>query len=93
MPPAACEDEGPRTSAQLGPRGCVNATRRTLHVLARTAHATHPNTPPRAAKEEDIVDEALRLFRANMLFRNFEVLGGGDRVLVYLTLFIHQVRA
>jgi hypothetical protein len=38
------------------------------------------------------VDEAIRLFRANVMFRNFEVLGGGDRVLVYLTLFIHQVR-
>ena len=36
-----------------------------------------------------MVDEALRLFRANVLFRNFELLGGGDRLLVYLTLFIH----
>lgn len=26
-----------------------------------------------------------------MLFRNFEVKGGGDRVLIYLSLFIHQV--
>ena len=43
--------------------------------------------PP--SEEEDVVDEALRLFRANLLFRNFELLGGGDRLLVYLTLFIH----
>ncbi len=43
-------------------------------------------------KDDDIVDEAIRLFRANVLFRNFEVQGGGDRILVYLTLFIHQVR-
>jgi len=42
-----------------------------------------------ASEEEDVVDEALRLFRANMLFRNFELLGGGDRLLLYLTLFIH----
>ena len=41
---------------------------------------------------EDVVDEALRLFRANVLFRNFELLSGGDRLLVYLTLFIHLVR-
>ena len=27
------------------------------------------------------------LFRANSLFRNFEVLGDGDRVLIYLVLF------
>jgi len=36
----------------------------------------------------DIVDEAIRSFRWNILFRNFEVLGGADRVLVYLTLWI-----
>lgn len=42
--------------------------------------------------EDDQVDEALRLFRANVLFRNFEVLGPADRTLIYLTLFIHQVR-
>jgi actin related protein 2/3 complex subunit 3 len=48
------------------------------------------STPRFAAKEDDVVDEAIRLFRANVLFRNFEVQGGADRVLVYLTLFIHQ---
>ena len=45
-----------------------------------------------AAGEEDQVDEALRLFRANVLFRNFEVQGAPDRTLIYLTLLIHQVR-
>lgn len=44
------------------------------------------------AAEEDQVDEALRLFRANVLFRNFEVQGAPDRTLIYLTLVIHQVR-
>ncbi|RUP44593.1 actin-related protein 2/3 complex subunit 3 [Jimgerdemannia flammicorona] len=37
---------------------------------------------------EDIIDEALNLFRANCLFRNFEIKGGADRVLIYLILFI-----
>ena len=36
----------------------------------------------------DIVDESLTLFRANSLFRNFEIYGAADRVLVYLILFI-----
>jgi len=36
----------------------------------------------------DIVDEALDLFRANSLFRNFEIKGPADRVLIYLILFI-----
>ena len=48
-----------------------------------------PCVEPASPEEEDVVDEALRLFRANLLFRNFELLGGGDRLLVYLTLFIH----
>jgi hypothetical protein len=39
---------------------------------------------------EDIIDEALDLFRANCLFRNFEIKGNGDRVLIYLILFISQ---
>jgi len=43
-----------------------------------------------ASDEEDIVDEAIRLFRANVLFRTFDPKGGADRVLAYLTLFIHQ---
>jgi actin related protein 2/3 complex subunit 3 len=45
-----------------------------------------------ASAEEDQIDEAIRLFRANVLFRNFEVLGAADRTLIYLTLLIHQVR-
>lgn len=32
--------------------------------------------------------ESLDLFRANSLFRNFEIKGGADRLLIYLILFI-----
>ena len=38
--------------------------------------------------EDDIIDEALDLFRANCFFRNFEIQGNADRVLIYLILFI-----
>jgi len=38
--------------------------------------------------QEDIIDEALNFFKANVLFRNYEVKGPADRVLVYLTLYI-----
>lgn len=41
-----------------------------------------------SASDPDIVDESLDLFRANSLFRNFEIKGGADRVLIYLILFI-----
>ncbi|KAG0045303.1 subunit of the Arp2/3 complex [Gryganskiella cystojenkinii] len=42
------------------------------------------------ASAEDIVDEALNLFRANVLFRNFEIKGDADRVLIYLILYITE---
>lgn len=37
---------------------------------------------------EDIITESLELFRANSLFRNFEIKGPADRVLIYLILFV-----
>ena len=38
----------------------------------------------------DCIDEILSLFRANVLFRNFEVNGPADRMLIYGTLFISE---
>ena len=38
----------------------------------------------------DIVDEAIALFRANILFKNYKVHGPADRTLVYLTCFIQK---
>ena len=40
--------------------------------------------------QEDIIDEVLGFFKANVLFKHFEVKGGADRVLIYLTLYITQ---
>eukprot|EP01083_Nonionella_stella_P079234 217214_1 len=39
-------------------------------------------------KDLDIVDEAIHFFRANILFTQFEVEGGADLTLVYLTAWI-----
>lgn len=39
-------------------------------------------------EQPDIIDEALSLFRANSLFRNFEIKGAADRTLIYLILYI-----
>eukprot|EP01098_Paradermamoeba_levis_P004803 TRINITY_DN2054_c0_g1_i1.p2 TRINITY_DN2054_c0_g1~~TRINITY_DN2054_c0_g1_i1.p2 ORF type:complete len:195 (-),score=73.80 TRINITY_DN2054_c0_g1_i1:53-577(-) len=39
---------------------------------------------------KDFIDEAIYYFRANCLFRNFEIKANGDRLLIYLTLFINQ---
>merc|ERR1712146_107653 len=46
-----------------------------------------PATPADPA-QPDIIDEAIRFFKANCLFRNYEVKGYADRVIVYLTLYI-----
>ena len=40
------------------------------------------------ASQPDIIDESLTLFRANSLFRNFEIKGSADRTLIYLILYI-----
>ncbi|KAJ2160597.1 subunit of the Arp2/3 complex [Coemansia sp. RSA 552] len=38
----------------------------------------------------DAVDEALELFRPNSFFKNFEIKGDGDRLLIYVILFVSQ---
>lgn len=37
--------------------------------------------------QRDIIDETLEYFKANVFFRNYEIKGNADRVLVYLTLY------
>ena len=39
---------------------------------------------------DDILDETLMYFKANVLFKHFEVKGAADRVLIYLTLYTTQ---
>nr|ANM86090.1 actin-related protein 2/3 complex subunit 3 [Stygiella incarcerata] len=43
-----------------------------------------------AEEERDIVDEAIYYFKANVLFKSFEVKSPADRLLVYLTLHISK---
>uniref|UniRef100_A0A183BYR5 Actin-related protein 2/3 complex subunit 3 n=1 Tax=Globodera pallida TaxID=36090 RepID=A0A183BYR5_GLOPA len=40
--------------------------------------------------DEDIIDEALTLFKPNVFFRNFEIKGPADRTLIYLFLYITE---
>eukprot|EP00842_Homolaphlyctis_polyrhiza_P004906 jgi/Hompol1/5416/HPOL_004413-RA len=49
-----------------------------------------PAPPPVDPNADDIIDEAISLFRANSFFRNFEFKGNADRVLIYLTLYIQE---
>ena len=45
------------------------------------------------AGQDDIIDEVLMYFKANVLFKHFEVKGTADRVLIYMTLYVTQVFA
>jgi actin related protein 2/3 complex subunit 3 len=49
--------------------------------MLTTAHVADP-------EQGDIIDETLDLFRANSLFRNFEIKGPADRLLIILILYI-----
>ncbi|OCK85462.1 ARP2/3 complex, 21 kDa p21-Arc subunit [Lepidopterella palustris CBS 459.81] len=44
-----------------------------------------------AHESYDPLDEVLSLFRANTFFRNFEIKGPADRVLIYGILFVSEV--
>ena len=45
-------------------------------------------TPDPDSESYDILDEVLSVFRANTFFRNFEIQGPADRLLVYCILFV-----
>ncbi len=38
--------------------------------------------------EQDVIDEALHYFKANVFFRTYEIKSDADRVLIYVTLYI-----
>eukprot|EP01006_Ploeotia_vitrea_P025851 TRINITY_DN58776_c0_g1_i2.p1 TRINITY_DN58776_c0_g1~~TRINITY_DN58776_c0_g1_i2.p1 ORF type:complete len:172 (-),score=5.16 TRINITY_DN58776_c0_g1_i2:42-557(-) len=38
----------------------------------------------------DILDETLYSFKVNMFFQSYDVQGGGDRIMVYLIIYIHH---
>lgn len=47
-----------------------------------------PVYPP--TQDYDIIEETLDLFRANSFFKNFEIKGNADRVLIYGILFVSE---
>ncbi|KAI0205544.1 ARP2/3 complex ARPC3 subunit [Astrocystis sublimbata] len=66
-------------------------TRGPAEVLPAPDPPLPPNESPDAESESyDILDEALLLFRANTFFRNFEIQGNPDRLLIYSILFISE---
>ena len=54
-----------------------------LNVSAKDSYNSDQST-------HDIVDEGIALFRANVLFKNYKIQGGGDKSLIFLTCFIQK---
>lgn len=63
------------------------------------AYTLPPSTLPASQSPEpdsesyDALDEVLSLFRANTFFRNFEIQGNADRLLVYGILWVSECLA
>lgn len=59
-----------------------------LPLLALKGSTAGPS--PKADSDEavDIVDEAISMFRATIMFKNFKPEGPADKIIVYLTVFI-----
>nr|CAB3223166.1 actin-related protein 2/3 complex subunit 3-like [Phallusia mammillata] len=47
-----------------------------------------PRLPP--SENQDIIDETIGYFRANIFFRNYEIKTDADRTLIYITLYIQE---
>jgi hypothetical protein len=80
-------------SCQLGPKYVV-----LLHLVCLYDHTIINAIPLNVShiadpEQGDIVDETIDLFRANSLFRNFEIKGPADRLLIILILFISDCLA
>ncbi|CAJ2511926.1 Uu.00g075510.m01.CDS01 [Anthostomella pinea] len=67
-------------------------TRGPAYTLPAPSMPLPPNESPDPDSESyDILDEVLSLFRANTFFRNFEIQGPADRLLIYGILFVSEV--
>lgn len=69
-------------------------TRGPAYVLPQPSPAVAAHESPDPDSESyDVLDEVLSLFRANTFFRNFEIQGPADRLLVYGILFVSECLA
>lgn len=59
-----------------------------LPIKCKSSRGVAP--PPADETADDIIDEAIGLYRANTFFKNFDIKGGADRLLIYLTLYIQE---
>lgn len=48
-------------------------------------------SPMMPEDKEDIIDEAMRLYRFNIVMKSFSIKGTSDRTLVYLTVYMNYL--
>lgn len=60
-----------------------------LLPLRKTTKYSGP-APKQDNQEEDVIDEAILYFRANIFFRNYDIKSPADRTLIYVTLYIQE---
>ncbi|RYP64993.1 hypothetical protein DL770_009091 [Monosporascus sp. CRB-9-2] len=65
-------------------------TRGPAYTLPAPADLPAHESPDPDSESYDILDEVLLLFRANTFFRNFEIQGPADRLLIYGILFVSE---
>jgi hypothetical protein len=65
-------------------------TRGPAHALPALAAGTDALDVDPESESYDPLDEVLSLFRANTFFRNFEIRGPADRLLIYGILFVSE---
>ncbi|EHY54166.1 subunit of the Arp2/3 complex [Exophiala dermatitidis] len=63
-------------------------TRGPAYTLPQLPPGTDPLDVDPDSESYDCLDEVLQLFRANTFFRNFEIKGPADRMLIYGILFV-----
>lgn len=65
-------------------------TRGPAYALPPLPPSVSPSDVDPDSESYDILDETLSLFRANTFFRNFEINGPADRLLIYGILFLSE---
>lgn len=80
----------PAYHSALGPASVDAPTVAGVPLLPLKGGARGPAPAAADGAGDDIIDDALALFRANVLFRSFDIQAPADLLLAYLTLFIQQ---
>ncbi|KAI8634360.1 ARP2/3 complex ARPC3 subunit [Xylariaceae sp. FL1651] len=85
------DDSVPRLVGNVPLLPLRTKTRGPAYVLPSPNPPVPANESPDPDSESyDILDEVLSLFRANTFFRNFEIQGPADRLLIYGILFVSE---